>query len=742
MELTKDITIEQWLGENNQLGIDIWNKKYRHNNETFFEWLMRISNGNKDVIQMILDKKFLFGGRILASRGIDDGTRYSYSNCYVIEPPKDSIESIYETCSRLARTYSLGGGCGIDISNLAPEGATVRNQAKTTSGAVSFMDTFSQVTQQICQKGRRGALMISLDCRHPDLEKFITIKTDLNKVNFANISVRVSDDFMRAVEHDDDWELYFERPETGEKITKTIKAKEIFELLCKTNWDYAEPGILFWDRINNYHLQSEVEEFSYAGTNPCAEEPLPASGSCLLGSLNLSAFVCDNGMFNTVEFTRCVELAVKALNEVQTEGEYKHPLKSQQECAHDWKQIGLGIMGLADMLIKMETTYGSKDATAICNEIGRIMIRTAIQTSANIAKFSGSYPKWNPKVRDSQFYKTHISKGESIDSTVYTYGLRNSQLLTIAPTGTLSTMLGISGGIEPIFANSYTRTTKTLHDEDVVYKVYTPIVAEYMKEHNLSDESELPEWFVTSVDITVEQRIDMQATWQKYIDASISSTVNLPNTATVEDVKKIYLSAWKAGLKGITVYRSGCAREGILNTGEETPKEKDTIVNLPLRKNTGLERHLTTGCGSLHVCAFWDENGNLKNTYLSKGSSGGCNNFMIGLSRMISLCARNGGTITDIIDQLNSCGTCPSYAVRRATKGDTSVGSCCPVAIGNALKDMWQEVNGDIPMPEATNKTQSVITKNEPISCPDCGGILVHEMGCVTCKSCGYSKCG
>lgn len=742
MQLSKDLTIKDWLGEDNQLGIDIWTNKYQHNGESFYDWLMRVSGHDNDVAQMIWEKKFLFGGRILAMRGVDDGTKYSFASCYFLPAPEDSLESIYDTCKYLAKTYAVGGGCGTDISKLSPEGAKVNDQAKSTSGAVSFMETFSQVTQQICQHGRRGALMISIDCTHPDLEKFITIKTDLNKVNFANISVKISDKFMEAVEHDIDWELFFNRPETGECITKLVKAKDIFELLCKTNWDYAEPGILFWDTINNYNLQSENPEFEYGGTNPCGELPLPPFGACLLGSLNLSAFVCDNGMFNTTEFERCVELAIRALNQVQEEGAFKHPLQQQKDCASDWKQTGLGIMGLADMLIKMEETYGSKEAITICDQIGHLMARVAIKTSADIAKFSGTYPKWTPKVCDSTFYKTHIGINEDINKTVHTYGLRNSQLMAIAPTGSLSTMLGISGGIEPIFANSYTRTTKTLHDEDVIYKVYTPIVDEYMKAHNLTDESELPSYFVTSATIPVKDRIAMQSIWQKHIDGSISSTVNLPNSATIDNVKEIYMSAWKAGLKGITVYRSGCAREGILNTGDS--KSKQTEKNLPLKKNIGLERHLTTGCGSLHICAFFNENGDLKNTYLSKGSSGGCNNFMIGLSRMISLCARNGSTINEIIDQLNSCGTCPSYAVRRATKGDTSVGSCCPVAIGNALKDMWKEVNGQELTIEPSNVSKTLYTpiENQAISCPECGGILIHEMGCVTCKSCGYSKCG
>ena len=370
------------------------------------------------------------------------------------------------------------------------------------------------------------------------------------------------------------------------------KSVSLLELLCKTNWDYAEPGILFWDNINNYHLQSEVEEFSYAGTNPCAEEPLPASGSCLLGSLNLSAFVCDNGMFNTTEFSRCVELAVKALNKVQEEGMYKHPLKSQIDCAHDWKQIGMGVMGIADMLIKMEITYGSQEAMEICDNIGRIMARIAIKTSADIAKFNGAYPKWNQKVCDSKFYKYHISRNEDIDKTVITYGMANSQLLTIAPTGSLSTMLGISGGIEPIFANSYTRTTKTLHNEDVVYKVYTPIVDFYMKQHNLSDESELPPYFVTSATIPVKDRIAMQSIWQKHIDASISSTVNLPNSATVEEVEQLYIEAWKNGLKGMTIFRDGCARMGVLTLDDKKEEKQENkqkqLENLLPQMNNNL----------------------------------------------------------------------------------------------------------------------------------------------------------
>ena len=263
------MNVEQWLGEDNTIGIDIWNKKYRNGNESLEEWFDRVSGGNSELKKLIEEKKFLFGGRILSNRGLNGEEKVTYSNCYVIAPPEDSIESIYESRKKLARTFSYGGGCGIDISNLAPAGAKVRNQAKATSGAVSFMQGYSNTTEEIGQNGRRGALMISMDCTHPDLEEFIDIKTKDNSVTKANISVKVTDDFMKAVENDDDWVLSFTRDETKEVIEKTVKAKELFDKLCENNWNWAEPGILYWDRIKSWNLLSNNSEFEYAGVNPC-----------------------------------------------------------------------------------------------------------------------------------------------------------------------------------------------------------------------------------------------------------------------------------------------------------------------------------------------------------------------------------------------------------------------------------------------------------------------------------------
>lgn len=508
---------------------------------------------------------------------------------------------------------------------------------------------------------------------------------------------------------------------------------------------------LFWDRINNWNLLSCDDEFEYAGTNPCAEEPLPAGGSCLLGSINLAEFACDTG-FDFESFKHCVKSSVIALNEVLDEGLPLHPLKEQRESVYDWRQIGLGIFGLADLLIKLGIKYGSPEAIDLCDMIGHTMADMAIKTSAVLAKEYGVYPKYKPEaVEQSAFYSKN-ALGETKE-LVESFGLRNSQLLTIAPTGSLSTMLGVSGGIEPIFANYYTRKTESLKGHDEYYKVYTPIVKEYMDKHGLKDDSELPDYFVTAQTLDYKNRIYMQSIWQSHIDASISSTVNVPNDFTVEQVEGLYMTAWDAGLKGVTIFRDGCKRAGILTIKENV----EDIVEKPHRLERGMiikaddncigkKRTLRTGCGTLHCEAFFDpDNGQLLETYFSKGSSGGCNNFMIGLSRMISLAARGGIDVYSIVDQLKSSGTCPSYAVRTATKHDTSKGSSCPVAIGNALLEMYEEMMDEVGFSDVEEKELEVITpKIVPVSkakCPQCGGELVFEGGCNTCKNCGWSKC-
>ena len=743
--------VEDWLGADNQLGIDIWKRKYRNENESFDEWLERVSGGNASIKRLIIEKKFLFGGRILASRGLNrEDKKVTYSNCYVVSPPEDNLESIFDCAKKLARTYSYGGGVGTDLSKLSPRGAKVRNAAKESSGAVSFMDLYSLVTGLISQNGRRGALMLSMDCSHPDIEEFIDIKKDLDKVTKANISVRVTDAFMNAVVNDEDWKLEFKRNETGEVISKTVKARDLMKKLAYNNWDMGEPGILFWDRITNWSLLSDFNEFEYAGVNPCAEEPLPAGGSCLLGSLNLAEYVTPEGRFDSKSFEEDIWHVTYAMNDVLDEGLALHPLQEQRDSVRDWRQIGIGVMGIADMLIKMKVKYGSEDAVNICDMIASSLFNNSLDASRELAVVKGkTFPKYSyHDLACSDFYTKNI--WPSLDKKIKRDGIYNSQLLTIAPTGTLSTMLGISGGIEPIFANYYERKTESLHGEDKYYKVYTPIVDKYMKEHDLTDESQLPEYFVTARDIGYMNRIKMQGAWQRYIDASISSTINLPESATPEEVMDIYIEAWKAGLKGITVFREGCRRAAILTTREHAEaiaKTPADFTHFPRGhvvetsdKLIGKKRKLITGCGSLHVTAFFDPyTGDLMETYLSKGSTGGCANSLTGLSRMISLAARAGVGIHQIVDQLDSSGACPSYAVRRATKKDTSKGSCCPMAVGNALLDMWEEMQNEtkelVPV-----DVEVTVTVDSP-KCPECGEPLVNEGGCTSCKSCGWSKC-
>ena len=759
------LRLEEWLGENNQIGQDIWHGKYQYNGESFDEWLDRVSGGDKELRDEIKAKRFLFGGRILANRGLyKDGIKVTYSNCYVLPEPEDNIESIYDTAGKLARTFSYGGGVGIDLSNLAPRGAKVNNTAKTTSGAVSFMDLYAMTTGLIGQNGRRGALMLSMDCHHPDLEEFIDIKSDLDKVTTANISVRVTDDFMQAAIHDQPFTLSHWRDEVEEGVEKTVKANEILDKLAYQNWDMGEPGMLFWDTVSNWNIVSEDPKFKYAGTNPCAEEPLPPGGSCLLGSINLSEFVkdpyTDHAHFEMESFVNTVRIAVQALNDVLDEGLPLHPLQIQQDTVRDWRQIGLGVFGIADMLVKLGVQYGSEKSMMICQNISSILARVAVDKSCDMAKKHGPYPACDKeKLAEAPFLKALLDKKQL--EYIRENGLYNSQILTIAPTGTLSTMLQVSGGIEPYFNTSWVRTTKSLHGEDVDYVERPKALQELLNAIGGKTDDDFPDYVITSSQIKPLDRIHMQATWQQHIDASISSTVNLPNSATVDDVKQIYIQAWKNGLKGITVFRDGCRRVGILNAtpkaeSEETQNDTGVLhrgdIVIADDDVVGKKRKLTTGCGSLHCTAFFDPiTGDLCETYLSRGSTGGCANNMTAMSRMISLSARAGVDIDTIIDQLNSCGVCPSYAVRRATKHDTSLGACCPIAVGYALKDMWTEMQAELGLIDSDLLDEEVETTAEiaddtPIDtpkplCPECGSKLVFEGGCNICKSCGFSRC-
>lgn len=543
-----------------------------YNGETFEEWIDRVAYQNSAIRKAMLSKKFLPAGRILYGRRLPHmyGKKVTYSNCYVVARPKDNLESIFETAKSMARTYSYGGGCGTSLEFLRPRGSKVNNSAESTSGAVSFMELYSLTTGLIGQAGRRGALMLTLPISHPDIAEFIDVKTDLDKVTFANISIMITDDFMKAVKKDEVWTARFTVEDTGEVITKEFIARELLNKIAINNWGMGEPGFLFWDRVKSYHINDHNPRFEYASTNPCGEKPLIEGGSCLLASINESEFV-KNGVFDYESFAKLVADAIRYLDDVLEEGIPFLPLPEQREAVVKYRQLGLGLMGEADMLIKLGIKYGSEEHLDMIDELGIVMSNIALQTSSLLAKERGVYPEFDMESVLQSTYLNTVATEETMEM-IKLYGLRNSELLSIAPTGSISTMLGVSGGIEPIFANYYTRESKSFGE---FYKVYTPIVEKYMKEHGITDDKDLPEYFVTSATIGARNRIAVQGRWQKYIDSAISSTVNLPNSAEPYQIANIYVEAWKQGLKGITVFRTGCQRTGILTLDGDSKTESE-----------------------------------------------------------------------------------------------------------------------------------------------------------------------
>jgi ribonucleoside-diphosphate reductase alpha chain len=800
------LDVKEWLGENNKLGLDIWNKKYKYQDETFDTWLDRVSNGNMAVRKLILEKKFLFGGRILSNRGLQEkGKKVTYSNCFNLGEPEDTIEGIFDIATKMARTYSMGGGCGVNLGKLRPNKSAVNNNAKTSTGVVPFMDLYSKVTETIGQSGRRGALMICLPSHHPDIEEFINSKTNLNKITSANISVWADDSFMRAAQADDDYDLYFFVEQTGETITKKVKARELLRKISERAWDNGEPGMLFKDTIKGYNLMETIPEFQITGTNPCGELPLPSMGCCLLGSINLSEYVLnpytERAFFNIEEFKKDVAICVTALNDCLEENVY--PLPEQTESVKQFRPIGLGLMGLGDLFVKMNVRYGSTHSIGISKVIAKAMAKAAIISSSK-------YPV-KPKTAEMRRVLNSCYYNNVFDSNDGGLVPSNCQLLTIAPTGTISTMMGISGGVEPIFSVCTERQTKSLNEgEESSYSITAKVVEEWMVANNTK---EIPDWIMSSTaeNVSGEERIAFQAAWQTYIDNAISSTVNLPNSATVEDVMSVFLDAWQNGCKGITVFRAGCSRGAILTVKEEKPKkslvtdedwnETEIQTTTPKRGPNGeallpreelddwdyedsqedyfvwgetiepsdnligIKRKIVSGCGNIHAQFFFDWEGNFREIYLDKGSTGGCAAFMGALSRMTSIGARTGVSLDKIVDQLNSVFPCPSYVTRTAVKGDTNRGKNCPNAIGNALLDAKKEVDAILcldgnkvekRMPKEDleeykenreklpEKTEDELT--EAKVCPVCyrqGFIesLNASGGCFSCIKCGYSRC-
>ncbi|BCS91374.1 MAG: vitamin B12-dependent ribonucleoside-diphosphate reductase [Candidatus Micrarchaeota archaeon] len=711
---------------------------------------------------LLEDFKFVPGGRIMFGAGLED-RKVTLLNCYVIPIKEDSIEGIFDWCKEAARTYSYGGGCGVDISILRPKGSPVHNAALTSTGAVSFMNLFSETTGVIGQQGRRGALMITIDVSHPDIFDFITVKRNLNQVRYANISVKVTDEFMKAVEEDKEFTLRFENEIVG-RIERKIRARELWNELVKSARDWAEPGLIFWDTMKRYS-PSEYNGMNIITTNPCSEQPLQPYGACDLGNINLSYFVKnpfeDNAEFDWDLLDKVVEYGVRFLDDVLEYNMDKHPLKEQTEAARKARRIGLGVTGLADMLAKLRIKYDTQEAIAFVDKLFDRIKTRAYLASIELAKEKGSFELFDAEKHLSMpFVKERLN--DEVKEGIRRYGLRNVAVLTIPPVGSGAVLSGTSSGIEPIFAFSYTRRSESLSKE--FFKVYHPLVKQYMEKFGIDDESKLPDYFIEAHKINPEFRVLMQATIQKHIDAAISSTVNLPETATVEDVAKIYMLAWKYGCKGITVYREG-SREGVLITEEQAKKKeqenkKEQEPAKIQKKSFNWERpKMLIGItvkekvqqGTLYVTANFDRDGNIVEVFIDIGKAGSEEkSYAEALGRVISKYLQEGGDIKEIIRSLK--GIRSNYVMWNEGNKIYSI----PDAVAKALEEIISiraanKINTDVELKSPNRTLEIEVADNQKSNeddlpglavCPECHNkTLVRENGCYICKTCGYTKC-
>ena len=615
------------------------------------------------------------------------------------------------------------------------------------------MNLFSENTNTIAQHGRRGANMQTLRVDHPDIEKFITIKTgDINMVKYSNISVLLTHKFMDAVKNDTDFDLVFDG-----QVYETIKAKDLWDKIINSAHASAEPGLLFWDTMTDYHNAEYCSPL--VSTNPCAEQPLPDGGCCNLGAVNLERFVDENQNFMVEEFKETVEIGTRFLDNVVDYNLDRHALEDQKKNAMNDRRVGLGILGLGDMLVRMGIQYDSEDAIQTIDQIMTIFRDTAYETSINLAKEKGQFPHFNWKGYNKSKFVKALPK--SIKEKIKNNGIRNCTLTTVAPTGSGAIVARVTSGVEPIFATSYKRMVKKndggYGKEFEQYTVYHPIIKELFG----TDEN-LPEYVTTAHKIDPFFRVKMQGTVQKYIDSSISSTVNLQEDIPVETVADIYMKAYENGLKGITVYREG-SREGILITNDDKEKNEKDSTDVSTKKlegsprlrptqTLGLTRRIKTGEGTLYITINEDEQG-LCEVFTTIGKAGGNAAAQSeAISRLISLALRSGVNPQSIVRQLKGIsGPNPTWEDGRLILST-------PDAIGKALDDYLHEKN----QRTEEDKAQLLITmdtdkdkkkspnKEEDMSldtaklmmCPSCDSrSVVNEGGCLTCQSCGWSKC-
>ncbi|WP_243371346.1 vitamin B12-dependent ribonucleotide reductase [Geotalea sp. SG265] len=672
--------------------------------------------------QIMTSFEFLPNSPTLMNAGRELG---QLSACFVL-PVGDSMDEIFDAVKYTALIHKSGGGTGFSFSRLRPANDMVMSTTGISSGPLSFMRVFDVATETIKQGGtRRGANMGILRVDHPDIMDFIMCKADQKQLNNFNISVGLTEAFMKAVDADREYNLI--NPRSGE-IAGSLNARKVFNRIVKQAWENGEPGIIFIDRLNKDNPTPHIGQIE--STNPCGEQPLLPYESCNLGSINLGKMV-ENGEMNWQRLKEVVQLAVNFLDNVIEVNNY--PLEQIDAMTRANRKIGLGVMGWADMLILLGIPYNSQEAIELGEKVMKFINDEGHAASVQLAKVRGPFPNFKGSIYDKPGSEP----------------IRNATITTIAPTGTISIIANASSGVEPLFAVSFIRQVM---DKNILIEV-NPIFEEIAKkegfyseelmqkiaEHGtVHDIAEVPEnvqnVFVTAHDITPEVHITMQAAFQKHTDNAVSKTVNFPNTATIDDVEKVYRLAYETNCKGVTIYRDGSRDEQVLSTGkkEEAPKtlpvaeEKRSHKRERPKALKGWTYQMQTGCGPLYVTVNEDKSG-LFELFTTMGKAGGCAASQSeAIGRMVSLAWRSGIQARQVIKQLLgiSCH-CP------AGFGDNKVLSCAD-AVAKAIQAHMQESGIDMGIEQAAFDRGA---------CPECGGIVEHEGGCAVCRVCGYSEC-
>lgn len=667
--------------------------------------------------EMMASLEFLPNSPTLMNAGRD---LQQLSACFVL-PVEDSMESIFEAIKYTALIHKSGGGTGFSFSRLRPAHDVVHSTGGIASGPISFMKVFDAATEAVKQGGtRRGANMAILRVDHPDITDFISCKEDDKVLNNFNISIGITEEFMEAVKANGEFELI--NPRNG-AVTRTISAREVFNLMVKMAWKNGEPGIVFLDRINRDNPTPELGEIE--STNPCGEQPLLPYESCNLGSINLSKMV-SNGTVDYEHLREIVYLAVHFLDNVIDKNNF--PVPQMEEMTRGNRKIGLGIMGFADMLIRLGISYNSENALKVAEDVMKFISEEAAKASKELAKERGSFPNF----------------GRSL----YREEIRNATRTTIAPTGSLSIIADCSSGIEPLFAVSFVRKN-ILNDVELVD--VNPTFEKMAKEQgfytselmakiaicgSVQGMEEVPPdvqgIFVTAHDITPEWHVRMQAAFQKYTDNAVSKTVNFPHSATEEDVAHVFRLAYELGCKGVTVYRDGSRETQVLNKGEKTEPKTGKSPRPRPEMTTGGTMKIMTGCGSLYVTINEDEHG-LCEVFARIGKSGGCiSSHSEAIGRLISLALRAGVDVESIMKQLKSI-RCPKPAFQHGEKV-LSCADAIQIAIQRYINNGTSAVQLSL-----DNLTEGLWGRCP--ECPECGAMLEMQEGCLKCRSCGYSEC-